>query len=152
VVVLSNQSGVGRGMFTLARVHEAMAMLRHLLRRHGVELDAIILLPASPVRTAAAAGSRAPSCSSGPPTICSSDLKSSAVIGDKMIDVRTDRTRAPHGILVRTGYGREEEGRSGTPPSSSRRTLGEAVDWLLAREGLGTQEYAARRRRAQRGR
>jgi HAD superfamily hydrolase (TIGR01662 family) len=48
LVVISNQSGIGRGMFTATRVHEVMAQLRERLREHGVELDSIRFCPHRP--------------------------------------------------------------------------------------------------------
>jgi histidinol-phosphate phosphatase family protein len=142
VVVISNQSGVGRGMFTLGRVHEAMAMLRCQLRAHGVELDAVYFCPHRPEDA----------CACRKPGIALLeraaedlvlDLGSSAVVGDKLLDVRTGHGAGALGILVRTGYGRDEEERAVTPgegvtPEFVADGLGAAVDWLLAREGLGS--------------
>ena len=48
VVLVSNQSGVGRGFFPLERVYHANARLRQLLRAHGAELDAIYFCPHRP--------------------------------------------------------------------------------------------------------
>src|SRR5262245_56217050 len=48
LVVVSNQSGVGRGLFPESRVHEAMARLRLALRQGGVELDAVYFCPHRP--------------------------------------------------------------------------------------------------------
>lgn len=48
LVVVTNQSGIGRGYFdaaTLARIHQGM---RELLAEHGVELDAIYACPHAP--------------------------------------------------------------------------------------------------------
>ena len=46
--MISNQSGVGRGLFPLVRVHEAMARLRVQLRAAGVELDGVYFCPHRP--------------------------------------------------------------------------------------------------------
>jgi len=48
LVVVSNQSGVGRGLFPLSRVYEAMARLRRELRHHGIEIDAVYFCPHRP--------------------------------------------------------------------------------------------------------
>ncbi len=48
LVVISNQSGVGRGFFPLSRVYQAMARLRQLLRTHGAEIDAVYFCPHRP--------------------------------------------------------------------------------------------------------
>jgi len=141
VVVLSNQSGVGRGLFTLGRVYEAMAMLRHLLRRHAVELDAIYFCPHRPEDGCRC---RKPGTELIERAVDDLllDIQSSAVVGDKLLDVQTAHHAGATGILVRTGYGREEEARAlrgdETRPDFVAETLGDAVEWLLAREGLSS--------------
>lgn len=136
LVVVSNQSGVGRGFFPLGRVHEAMARLRRVLRAAGVELDAIYFCPHRPeagcdcrkpggalLRQAAANLRLA--------------LKRSAMTGDKLIDVATGHRVGAAGILVRTGYGSDEEQRAGTqgarPPDLIADDLGVVATWLVAR-------------------
>src|SRR5262249_54734610 len=108
LVVVSNQSGVGRGLFPLSRVHEAMGRLRLLLRREGVELDAIRFCPHRPD-----AG-----CACRKPGIelvraAAADLRlvlrESAMVGDKLLDVETGRAAGTRAVLLRTGYGRDEE-------------------------------------------
>ena len=107
VVVVSNQAGVGRGLFDIARVHEVMARLRQLLRREGVELDAIRFCPHAPD-----AGC---DCRKPEPRLfreAAEDLRlslvASAMVGDKWIDVDAGHAVRGAGVLVRTGHGREE--------------------------------------------
>jgi D-glycero-D-manno-heptose 1,7-bisphosphate phosphatase len=52
------------------------------------------------------------------------DLETSIMIGDKLVDVEAGRAAGCRSILVRTGYGREEEDR--LPPGT------EVFDNLLA--------------------
>ncbi len=107
LVVISNQAGVGRGRFPLARVHEVMARMRRLLRAEGVELDAIYFCPHAPD---AGCGCRKP----GTELIerAADDLllraRGSAMIGDKALDVETGKRAGMRGVLVETGYGKEE--------------------------------------------
>ena len=110
LVVVSNQSGVGRGFFGQDRVHAAMARLRTGLRAAGVELDAIYFCPHRPD-----AG-----CTCRKPGIglierAADDqqlsLRDSAMIGDKVIDALTGLHAGMAAYLVRTGYGRDEEQR-----------------------------------------
>lgn len=110
VVVISNQSGVGRGLFPLSRVYEAMARLRRLLRTHGVELDAIYFCPHRPDEGCACRkpGTRLLERAADDLVL---SLQRSLMVGDKRLDAATGQAAGGTGILVRTGYGRDEEAR-----------------------------------------
>jgi D-glycero-D-manno-heptose 1,7-bisphosphate phosphatase len=141
LVVISNQSGVGRGLFPAAQVHEAMARLRAILRASGVELDAIYFCPHRPE-----AG-----CACRKPGIALIDRaiedllltrRGSAMVGDKLLDVETGRRAGTLGILVRTGYGREAErsiaaGGPSPQPDAVCDGLDEAASFVLARGDAG---------------
>lgn len=142
VVLISNQSGVGRGLFPLARVHHAMARLRELLREHGVELDAIYFCPHRPDE-----GCRCRKPGTGLLERAAEDLqlslRDSVMIGDKLLDAATGRAAGGWGVLVRTGYGRDEEqrwksgGEAAVPgsraPDAVLDDLAQAAEWFLAR-------------------
>jgi D-glycero-D-manno-heptose 1,7-bisphosphate phosphatase len=137
----SNQSGVGRGLFPESRVHEAMARLRVALRARGVELDAIYFCPHRPDQ-GCACRKPAPRCSSARPTISSSPLRRSAMVGDKLLDVETGHNAGALGLLVRTGYGKGEEqqipeGGNGPRPDGVFPDLSAAAEWILARGEAG---------------
>ncbi len=112
LIVVSNQSGVGRGLFPRSRVYQAMARLRVALRAHGVEIDAIYFCPHRPEE----------GCACRKPGVAlleraAEDLQlslaQSVMIGDKLLDAETGRNAGARGVLVRTGYGRDEEARLG---------------------------------------
>ncbi len=48
LVVITNQSGVGRGMFPLERVHEMNARLTEMIEQAGARLDGIYFCPHAP--------------------------------------------------------------------------------------------------------
>lgn len=136
LVVVSNQSGVGRGFFSASTVYAAMARLRERLRAGGVEPDAIYFCPHRPEAGCA--------CRK-PGTLllerAADDLEislpRSAMVGDKLLDAETGRRAGGRGLLVRTGYGRDEEARASEVPEASRpdavvEDLGAAADWILA--------------------
>ncbi|MFI5370153.1 MAG: D-glycero-alpha-D-manno-heptose-1,7-bisphosphate 7-phosphatase [Candidatus Eisenbacteria bacterium] len=134
VIVVSNQSGVGRGLFTLERVYQAMARLRELLRPHDVELDGIYLCPHRPEDDCPCRKPR-----TGLLERAAEDqwltLAGSTMVGDKRIDAETGQNAGGHGVLVRTGYGRDEETVSAGVPTRSPDAvcddLAAAVRWVL---------------------
>lgn len=136
LVVVSNQSGVGRGRFTLRRVHEVMAALRRALRAQGVELDAIYFCPHRP-------DEGCPCRKPGTALLeraaedLQLDLSRSVMVGDKRLDAEAGQRAGGAGVLVRTGYGHDESrggpGASGREPDAVVDGLAEAARWILGR-------------------
>ncbi len=136
LVVVSNQSGVGRGFFPLARVYEAMARLRRDLRGKGVELDAIYFCPHRP-EAGCECRKPAPLLLRRAAANLNLALRRSAMVGDKLLDVETGHRAGAAGILLRTGYGRDEEQREPEPgwkpPDRITDDLEAAAEWLEER-------------------
>ncbi len=135
LAVVSNQSGVGRGKFPLERAHATMARLRRVLREEGVELDAIRFCPHAPD---AGCACRKP----GTRLLeeLAADLRlslaGSVFVGDKRLDAATGRAMGGAGLLVRTGYGGNEDGREddGLPePDGVFDDVPAAAAWILGR-------------------
>jgi D-glycero-D-manno-heptose 1,7-bisphosphate phosphatase len=136
LVVVSNQSGVGRGMFTSADVHAIMARLRQRLRAHGVEISAIYYCPHRPEEGCPCRKPRTGLLERAAEDLHLS-LADSVMIGDKRIDAAAGRRAGGRGVLVRTGYGRDEEGRADAPgpaPDHVCDDLAAAVAWWLGPE------------------
>lgn len=136
LVVVSNQSGVGRGLFSAGRAHEVMAALRVALRARGVELDAIYFCPHRPDEGCACRkpGTALLERAAGDLQL---SLAASVMIGDKRIDAETGQRAGGTGVLVRTGYGRDE---ALMPPAPGARApdhvaddLAGAARWVLGR-------------------
>src|SRR5262245_54541242 len=133
-VLITNQSGVGRGYFEDAMVHQVHDILRAELSRHGAKFDGIYYCPHRPD-----AGCN---CRKPLPGMLHQaqkdldiDLAASYVIGDKQVDVETAHAVGAKGILVLTGYGREEREahKNDLPqPHFIAEDLTEAVDAILA--------------------
>lgn len=107
LVVISNQSGIGRGIVSRDVVEAVNARLRELLERQGVRLDGIYYCPHSPEQNC---GCRKPS----PMMIyqAARDLNfnpaESFVVGDKCSDVEMGKRANAVTILVLTGYGKQQ--------------------------------------------
>ena len=107
--IVSNQSGVGRGYFTLADVERVNEHLRGELARAGVRLEKVFFAPEAPDQPSRG---RKPS----PQFLFDArgefgvDLAHSYMIGDKLIDLECGwNAGVQKCILVRTGYGAELE-------------------------------------------
>lgn len=131
--IVSNQSGVGRGYFTLADVDRVNRHLSDLFARAGVRFEKIYIAPEAPDQPSRG---RKPS----PQFLFDArdefglDLSHSYVIGDKLIDLECGwNAGAKMSLLVRTGYGAELE--RTTPAKLSRAVvvndLQAAAEWIL---------------------
>ena len=110
--IVSNQSGVGRGYFTMADVDKVNADLCAELARDGVRFEKIYIAPEAPD---APSRGRKPS----PQFLFDArdefnlDLAQSYMVGDKLIDLECGwNAGVKKSILVRTGYGAGEEQKS----------------------------------------
>ena len=110
IVVVSNQAGVGRGLFPLDQAWATMARLRRLLRSEGLELDGIRFCPHRPDE-----GCHCRKPNPGMLLEASETLHlsptGSVMAGDRWLDAAAGRAAGGTGVLLRTGYGREEEAR-----------------------------------------
>lgn len=106
VVLVTNQSGVGRGYFTLDAVHAIHDLMINQLNQAGARVDGIYLCPHHPE---AGCLCRKPGTAlfEKAASDLSLDLASSYFIGDKLSDLLPARKFEARPVLVRTGHGRE---------------------------------------------
>jgi histidinol-phosphate phosphatase family protein len=132
--ILSNQSGVGRGYFTLAEVERVNQHLLAELEKEGVRFEKVYVAPEAPDQPSRG---RKPS----PQFLFDArdefglDLGASYVVGDKLIDLECGwNGRVKRCLLVRTGYGAECERVSAARLRSAVvvDNLTAAADWILA--------------------
>jgi D-glycero-D-manno-heptose 1,7-bisphosphate phosphatase len=131
---VSNQSGVGRGYFTLADVEKVNDHICRTLAHAGVRLQKIYVAPEAPD---APSRGRKPS----PQFLFDArdefelDLDRSYVVGDKLIDLECGwNAGVRRCILVRTGYGAELERSSPGKLVSAVLVdnLPAAAEWILS--------------------
>ncbi|MGC9490381.1 MAG: D-glycero-alpha-D-manno-heptose-1,7-bisphosphate 7-phosphatase [Thermovirgaceae bacterium] len=113
VVILTNQSGIGRGFYTEADYDKTMARLFDLLREKQTAVDASYFCPHAPWERCPCR-KPSPGMAERAALELSIDLSRSFVVGDKASDMELARVIGARGILVRTGFGAKTE-QSGTP-------------------------------------
>lgn len=111
LVVVTNQSGVARGYFSLEAVHRLHRHLQHELQRHGVSIDGFYVCPHHPVH-GTGEFRRECSCRKPMPGLIEKaaadfaiDPTRSFLVGDKLSDVEAGQAAGCRCFLVRTGYG-----------------------------------------------
>lgn len=113
LIVVTNQSGIGRGLYTVADYRRVAARTERQLKRAGVVVDSTYFCPDSP------GGDPETTCRK-PSTVMyrraarelGLKLAGSYFVGDKLSDVLPARLLGGTGILVRTGHGTVEEERA----------------------------------------
>ncbi len=134
LVVVSNQSGVGRGYFTEEDVALVTDRLDELLDEHGVRPAGYYHCPHAPEK-----GCNCRKPATGLVDQARTDLGLSTdpercfVIGDKDADVELARNVGAQSILVLTGKGAEHKDRC--RPDFIARDLAEAADWIAEKLG-----------------
>ena len=134
VVVVTNQSGVGRGYFPESLVRTVHELMNKQLQEKGARVDAIYYCPHT--------GSDQCTCRKPLPGLIERaarehrlDLQHSFVVGDRYGDVELARRAGSRGILVRTGYGEGEiqwhAAKWPASPDFIADDLAGAVDWIL---------------------
>lgn len=153
-IVVTNQSGVARGLFDEPFVAALHAHLERMLRREGAFLDGIYYCPHHPTE---GRGQYLLSCDCRKPAPglliraqedLALDPARCYMIGDTFSDIEAGARAGIRGILVRTGHGEKaaaalsELGREGLPappivrPVHVAQNLLEAVRWILRKDGL----------------
>lgn len=142
VVLVTNQSGIARGLFSEVDYHAVNGRLREMLKVGGAAFDGTYYCPHHPdfsgpcdcrkpgtalyLRAASELGL---------------DLAKSFYVGDRPTDVAPARTLGGTGLMVRTGYGRESVD---SVPTTVRVVddIEAAAEWILT-EGRGDQRRVA---------
>ena len=115
VVVVTNQSGIGRGYYDEAALCVLHSHLDRELDRFGAAIDAYYFCPHHPehgvgdYRQECACRKPMPGMLVKAAADLGIDLRRSYIIGDKLADVAAGLAAGCRPILVRTGYGRDEE-------------------------------------------
>ncbi len=159
VIVLTNQSGIGRGYYDKKELEAVNRRLDKLLAGKGAHVDGIYYCPHRPDENC---GCRKPGTKllDEAARAHGIDLSRSVMVGDKVSDMELARRAGMKRVLVLTGYGSIalEEVRQGTGGAEGlggfggdgrgladldlvATDLAEAIDWILSEDGpLGLEE------------
>lgn len=130
LVVVSNQSGVGRGRFGLDAVHAVNARVAELLAQHGIDIAGWYMCPHAPDTP----------CQCRKPLTglalqarddLGLDLDGCFVVGDKRSDVELADAIGGTGILVTTGHGDADLQWAQAQGRPVVHTLSQAADLIL---------------------
>jgi histidinol-phosphate phosphatase family protein len=105
LVMISNQSGVARGYFTVKTLMKIQRRLSAFFKKHGARIDGFYFCPHMPD---AGCACRKPKPGMGRRAARKFhlDLKRSYMVGDQYRDIEFAKNLGVKGVLVLTGYGR----------------------------------------------
>lgn len=137
IVIVTNQSAVGRGIITLDEAHAINRRLTAEIERAGGRVDGIFMCPHAPADDCL--------CRKPQPGLLTQaaaelglDLSRSYLIGDAITDIQAGQAAGVYqAILVRTGRGAVQAALAQTvllKPFLTCNTLDEALDWIFSRE------------------
>lgn len=135
VVVVTNQSGVGRGYFPESLVPAVHDIMTKQLVEQGARVDAIYYCPHTSEEHCACRKPK-PGMLQRAAADFGLDLRRSFLVGDRFADIEAAHAVGGKGVLVRTGYGEVElaEGARVADkqgPEFVADDLRGAVDWIL---------------------
>jgi D-glycero-D-manno-heptose 1,7-bisphosphate phosphatase len=115
VVVVTNQSAIGRGLFDLETLDSIHERLNDLLNEQGAAVDAIYFCPHLPEDNCDCRKPRAAMAEQAAKEF-NANLSQSFLIGDNDCDIELGKNINATAILVRTGYGERVLSESKTKP------------------------------------
>ena len=142
-VVVTNQSGVGRGLIDLDNLRDIHTRMEKEFARRGAPLDGFYFCPhylhsQNPsFRKECTCRKPKPGMGRQAAADLDIDISRSYMIGDKVEDILFGLNLDVSPILVMTGYGQEslaELNDQGIRPAFVAKTLLEAANWIVRRE------------------
>ena len=140
IVIVSNQSGIARGIISRSQVEKVNRYILETLSLHNIKIDALYYCPHHPKY---GNGNYKKKCACRKPAAgmaktaqkkLNLSLRKCYVIGDKLTDVELAQKINAKGILVLTGFGREQwsssEYHSGQPDFLAKNIL-DAASWIV---------------------
>jgi len=134
VIVITNQSGVGRGYFPESLVQDVHELMTTQLAKNGAHIDALYYCPHKTEDECQCRKPR-PGMLERAAREHRLDLQRSFVVGDRYGDIELAHAVGARAILVRSGYGEGEvqwhSAKWPVTPDFVAENLAEATDWIL---------------------
>lgn len=128
VIVITNQSGIGRGIFEESAMHEIHEKIQNEL---GGQIDAFYFCPHLPDAGCRCRKPKTEMIERAAERF-SIDLEKSWMIGDKVMDVGAGFNAGTRTALVLTGHGKSEVGKLERQPNIIAENLLEAIEKIIA--------------------
>jgi D-glycero-D-manno-heptose 1,7-bisphosphate phosphatase len=141
VVVVTNQSGIARGLYTVADYQAVQRRVDELLAAHGAHLDGAFYCPHHPQFPGPLGPADCDCRKPGPKLFRDArqaldiDLKRSWWVGDRLSDVQPALSLGGRGILVATGEGNLHQGQARALGVMVVADLASAADEILRTTG-----------------
>lgn len=138
LVVVSNQSGVARGLLSISDVEAVNQRIMEILSSQGIEIDGIYYCPhyagGSVAEYSIECDCRKPSPGMllKAATELGLEIESSFVIGDKVSDVELGFNSGSTAILVLSGYGKKSVEKLKRKPAYIAENLLDAAMWIAS--------------------
>ena len=137
VVIVSNQSGIGRGYYKEEDAEIYNQALERKLAEEGAHIDAIYICPHYPeakiekYRLECDCRKPKPGMLKKAEEELSIVLKQSFMVGDKSVDIEAGKRAGCRTVLVKTGYGSEELKQNNVECNYIAENLADAVSYIL---------------------
>lgn len=142
-VIVTNQSGVGRGLIKEKTLHEIHRKMRASFAKHGAHFDGIYYCPHYPAsinpkyREDCLCSKPNPGMAHRAAKELNVDITNSYMVGDKVEDILFGLNIKAKSILLLTGYGQESLKKLKSlriKPAYIAPDLLDAVNWILEKE------------------
>ena len=140
MVVVTNQSGIGRGKYGWQDFAAVMSRMGTLLALESAHIDAVYASPHHEKGEGDYAVADHPDRKPNPGMLLRAardldiDIARSFVVGDRWLDVEMGRAAGATTVLVKTGYGLEDDDRpDGLEADRVADNLMDAAGWILRR-------------------
>ncbi|MDO8730353.1 MAG: D-glycero-beta-D-manno-heptose 1,7-bisphosphate 7-phosphatase [Candidatus Omnitrophota bacterium] len=134
IILVSNQAGVERGVFSKANLKEITRKMLHAIESRGGRIDAVYYCTHIPERHCRCRKPRAGMLRKAARRF-SLDLRRSVVVGDNATDIKMGQSAGCRAVLVLTGMtGRTAAKKISPPPDFIARDLSAATRWILKRK------------------
>ena len=141
--IITNQSGVGRGYFTLATLKKINQEFTRILSSRGVRIEGIYFCPHLP-DAGCPCRKPNPALPKRAARDHNLDLKHSFMIGDQVRDMRLAQNIGARGVLVLTGSGTRAREQAVKICAKVTLNLSSAAKWILSQSRNSSPQSSSR--------